>query len=138
MQRKHGREAVRIDKPLAALLRDLRGRGLLDDTLVLFTSEFGRTPFTESAADKIGTGRDHNEKGFSIWMAGAAMPGGRSYGMTDEVGWQAVEKRLSWPDFHASVLHLLRVDHQRLTYYHNGIQRRLTNVHGHVVHELIG
>ena len=138
MKRNHGREAKRIDKPVAALIRDLRQRGLMDETLILFTSEFGRTPFTESAADKIGTGRDHNEKGFSIWMAGARVPGGRAYGMTDEVGWQAVEKRLSWPDLHASVLHLLGIDHERLTYYHNGIQRRLTNVHGHVVSDLIG
>lgn len=138
MKQNHGREAKRIDQPIAALLRDLRQRGLLDDTLVLFTSEFGRTPFTESAADKIGSGRDHNEKGFSIWLAGARMPGGRSYGMTDEVGWQAAEDRLSWPDLHASVLHLLGIDHKRLTYYHNGIERRLTNVHGHVVSDLIG
>ncbi len=138
MRRNHGREAKRIDKPIAGLLRDLRQRGMLADTLVLFTSEFGRTPFTQSASDKIGTGRDHNEKGFSIWLAGAAMPGGRAYGMTDEVGWQAVENRTSWYDLHASVLHLLGIDHKRLTFYHNGIQRRLTNVHGQMVPGLIG
>jgi arylsulfatase A-like enzyme len=120
------------------MIRDLRQRGLLDDTLLLFTSEFGRTPFTQSAANQLGTGRDHNEKGFSIWMAGAGMPGGRVYGASDEIGWQATEDRLSWYDLHASVLHLLGVDHERLTYYHNGIERRLTNVHGHVVRDLIG
>lgn len=134
----HGREAKRIDKPLSGLIRDLRQRGMLEDTLLLFSSEFGRTPFTQSASDKVGTGRDHNEKGFSIWMAGAGMPGGRTYGATDEIGWQAVEKRLSWHDLHASVLSLLGIDHERLTIYHNGIQRRLTNVHGHAVKELIG
>lgn len=134
----HGREAKRIDKPIAGLLRDLRQRGMLDDTLVLFSSEFGRTPFTQSAADRLGTGRDHNEKGFSIWLAGAAIPGGRAYGATDEIGWQAVEKPVSWHDLHASVLHLLGIDHERLTIYHNGIQRRLTNVHGSVIGDLIG
>lgn len=138
MKQNHGREAKRIDKPIAGLIRDLRQRGMLEDTLLLFTSEFGRTPFTQSAADELGIGRDHNEKGFSIWMAGAAMPGGRAYGATDEIGWQATEKRLSWHDLHASVLHLLGIDHERLTFYHNGIERRLTNVHGHVVKELIG
>ncbi len=138
MARNHGREAKRIDKPLAGLIRDLRQRGMLEDTLILFSSEFGRTPFTQSAADQLGTGRDHNEKGFSIWMAGAGMPGGRAYGATDEIGWQATENRLSWHDLHASVLHLLGIDHERLTIYHNGIQRRLTNVHGHVVEDLIG
>jgi hypothetical protein len=138
MQKNHGREAKRIDKPIAALLKDLRQRGLLEDTLVMFTSEFGRTPFTQSASDQVGTGRDHNEKGFSIWMAGAGMPGGRAYGASDEVGWQAVEDRVSWYDLHASVLHLLGIDHRRLTYYHNGIQRRLTNVHGHPIEALMG
>ena len=133
----HGREAKRIDKPVAGLLADLRQRGMLDDTLVLFTSEFGRTPFTQSASDKLGVGRDHNEKGFTIWMAGAGLPGGRVYGATDELGWHATENRLSWYDLHASVLHLLGIDHERLTFYHNGIERRLTNVHGQVVKELI-
>lgn len=138
MRRNHGREAGRIDKPIAGLLKDLRQRGLLDDTLVLFTSEFGRTPFTQSAADKVGTGRDHNEKGFSIWLAGAGLPGGRAYGATDDVGWQSVQDRVSWYDLHATALHLLGIDHKRLTYYHNGIQRRLTNVHGHPIEKLMG
>lgn len=137
MRRNHGREAARIDKPLAGLIRDLRQRGMLEDTLVLCTSEFGRTPFTQSASDQLGTGRDHNEKGFTIWMAGAGMPGGRLYGASDEIGWKAVEKRVSWYDLHASILHLLGIDHERLTHYHNGIERRLTNVHGVVRHDLI-
>lgn len=137
MIRNHGREAARIDKPIAALLTDLRARGMLDDTLVVFTSEFGRTPFTQSAADVVGTGRDHNEKGFSVWMAGGGLKSGIAHGATDEVGWQAVEKRVHWHDFHATLLHLLGLDHQRLTFYHNGIQRRLTNVHGAVIKDII-
>jgi len=128
----HTIEAARIDQPVAALLRDLKQRGMLSDTLVLFTTEFGRTPFAESEADKIGTGRDHNRYGFSVWMAGAGLKPGFAYGATDDVGWKAVENPLSWHDFHATVLHLFGIDHQRLTFYHNGIQRRLTNVHGEV------
>ena len=129
----HAQEAKRIDQPVAGLLRDLRQRGMLDDTLVLFTTEFGRTPFAQSAADQVGPGRDHNQYGFSIWLAGAGLKHGLAFGSTDEVGWKAVEDRTSWHDFHATVLHLLGIDHTRLTYYHNGIQRRLTNVHGDVV-----
>jgi hypothetical protein len=129
----HTQEAGLIDQPIAGLLKDLRQRGLLEDTLVLFTTEFGRTPFTQSAADQVGTGRDHNQYGFSVWLAGAGLKSGIAYGATDDVGWKAVEKRVAWHDFHATVLHLLGIDHERLTYYHNGIQRRLTNVHGEVV-----
>lgn len=133
----HGQEARRIDRPVAALLKDLRQRGLLDDTLVLFTTEFGRTPFTQSAKDVVGKGRDHNQYGFTVWMAGAGLKHGVTYGATDEVGWKAVEKPTSWYDFHATVLHLLGIDHERLTYYHNGINRRLTNVHGQVIKEIL-
>ncbi len=133
MKLNHGQEALRIDRPVAGLLKDLRRRGLLDDTLVLFTTEFGRTPFTQSAANVVGLGRDHNQYGFSVWMAGAGLKHGIAYGSTDEIGWKAVENPVTWPDFHATVLHLLGIDHERLTYYHNGIQRRLTNVHGSVV-----
>ena len=133
----HTQEAALIDQPVAGLIRDLRQRGLLDDTLVLFTTEFGRTPFTQSAADKVGTGRDHNQYGFSIWLAGAGLKPGTAFGATDDVGWKAVENRVTWADFHATVLHLLGIDHTRLTYYHNGIQRRLTNVHGEVVHGIL-
>ena len=133
----HTREAGRLDQPVAALLRDLRQRGMLEDTLVLCTTEFGRTPFTQSALDQVGAGRDHNMYGFSIWMAGAGLKHGLAYGATDEIGWKAVEKPVHWHDYHATVLHLLGLDHERLTYYHNGIQRRLTNVHGEVVHEIL-
>ena len=129
----HGKEAFRIDQPVAALLRDLKERGMLDDTLVLFTTEFGRTPFAQSAANTVGPGRDHNRYGFSVWMAGAGLQPGIAFGATDEIGWKAVEDPITWNDFHATILHLFGIDHERLTFYHNGIQRRLTNVHGDVV-----
>ncbi len=137
MRQNHGHEAARIDRPVAALLTDLRRRGLLDDTLVLFTTEFGRTPFTQSAANVVGKGRDHNQYGFSVWLAGAGLRRGIAYGATDEVGWKAAERRTHWHDFHATVLHLLGIDHERLTYYHNGIRRRLTNVHGTVIRDVL-
>jgi hypothetical protein len=137
VRQNHTQEALRIDRPVAALLRDLRQRGMLDDTLVLFTSEFGRTPFTQSAADVVGAGRDHNPQGFSVWLAGAGLRHGIAHGATDEIGWKAVEKPVTWPDFHATVLHLLGIDHERLTYYHNGIRRRLTNVSGQVIREIL-
>jgi len=133
----HGREAARIDRPVATLLRDLRERGLLDDTLVIFSTEFGRTPFTQSAADKVGEGRDHNRYCFSCWLAGAGLRPGTVVSATDEIGWKAVEQPIPWHDFHATVLHLFGIDHERLTYYHNGIRRRLTNVHGEVVREAL-
>ncbi|MFM8539796.1 MAG: DUF1501 domain-containing protein [Planctomycetaceae bacterium] len=133
----HAAEAARIDRPVAALLRDLRQRGMLDDTLVLFTTEFGRKPFTQSAADTVGEGRDHNRYGFSCWLAGAGLAPGTAVGATDELGWKAVERPIPWHDFHATILHLFGIDHERLTFYHNGIRRRLTNVHGEVVHEAL-
>ncbi|MCU0705264.1 MAG: DUF1501 domain-containing protein, partial [Fimbriiglobus sp.] len=87
----------------------------------------------QSAADQVGTGRDHNKYGFSVWLAGAGLKPGIAYGSTDEIGWKAAENPVAWHDFHATVLHLLGIDHEKLTFYHNGIQRRLTNVHGEVV-----
>ena len=137
MRQNHGQEAARIDQPVAALIRDLRRHGMLDDTLVLFTTEFGRTPFTQSAANVVGLGRDHNQYGFSVWLAGAGLKHGTCYGSTDEVGWRAAENPVSWYDFHATVLHLLGIDHERLTFLHNGIQRRLTNVHGQVIQDIL-
>ncbi len=133
MRQNHAREALRIDHPVAGLLKDLKQRGMLEDTLVLFTSEFGRTPFTQSKGDVIGEGRDHNQYGFSVWMAGAGLKRGFAYGQTDELGMRAVDNPVHWHDFHATVLHLLGIDHERLTYYHNGIRRRLTDVSGNVV-----
>jgi len=130
VKQNHGAEAARIDKPVAALLADLKQRGMLDETLVLFTTEFGRTPFAQSGRGTVGPGRDHNKGGFSIWAAGGGLKPGIAYGATDEIGWRASDNPVSWHDFHATVLHLLGMNHERLTFYHNGIERRLTNVHG--------
>ncbi|HXD84859.1 MAG TPA: DUF1501 domain-containing protein [Urbifossiella sp.] len=129
----HGAEAARIDRPIAALVKDLKQRGMLDDTLVIFTTEFGRTPFAQSAGNLVGPGRDHNKYGFSCWLAGAGLKPGLAFGSTDDIGWKAAEHPVPWYDFHATVLHLLGIDHEKLTFYHNGIRRRLTNVHGEVV-----
>lgn len=133
----HQREAKLIDQPVAALIKDLKQRGMLEDTLILFTSEFGRTSFTQAPAGQLGKGRDHNPEGFTVWMAGAGLKKGINYGATDELSWKAVDGVMTWPDFHATVLHLLGIDHEQLTYYHNGIERRLTNVHGHVVTDIL-
>jgi hypothetical protein len=133
----HTAEALRIDKPVAALLQDLKRRGMLQDTLLMFTTEFGRTPFAQSASGTVGPGRDHNKYGFSMWLAGAGVKPGIAYGATDEVGWKAVEKPIPWYDFHATILHLFGIDHEKLTFYHNGAKRRLTNVHGHVLKEIL-
>lgn len=137
MKENHSNEAIRIDQPIAALLRDLKDRGMLSDTLVLFTSEFGRTPFTQSKATEVGLGRDHNPQGFSVWMAGPGLQKGTAYGETDSIGWKAAVNPTSWYDFHATLLHVLGIDHTKLTYYHNGIQRRLTNVHGELIDKIL-
>jgi len=129
----HSLEAGRIDQPVAALLQDLKQRDMLKDTLVIFTTEFGRTPFAQSAANQVGPGRDHNRYGFSCWLAGGGLRAGTSYGQTDEIGWKAVENPVTWNDFHATILHLFGIEHEKLSFYHNGIQRRLTNVAGDVV-----
>lgn len=118
-----------LDQPVAGLLRDLKARGLLQDTLVAFVTEFGRMPTFQKGAN----GRDHNPKGFTVWLAGAGVKKAFSYGATDEFGYQAVEKVTTIYDLHATILHLLGIDHERLSYYNNGIERRLTDVHGHVI-----
>jgi len=133
----HSQEAERIDKPVAALLQDLKQRDMLNDTLVIFTTEFGRTPFAQSAANQVGPGRDHNRYGFSCWLAGGGLRAGTSYGQTDEIGWKAVENPVTWNDFHATILHMFGIEHEELTFYHNGIQRRLTNVAGDVVTSIL-
>lgn len=133
----HQREADRVDRPIAALIDDLQQRGLLAETLVLFTTEFGRTPFANAPQGQMGMGRDHNPEGFTVWMAGGGCRPGVAYGATDDIGWKAVQDPVTWPDFHATVLHLLGIDHTQLTYYHNGIQRRLTNVHGSVIRDVL-
>ena len=122
-----------FDQPTAALLSDLKRSGLLDDTLVLWTTEFGRMPTHQEGT----TGRDHNPDGFTCWMMGAGVRGGVSYGATDEFGRRAEVNPTTVWDFYATVLHLLGFDHERLTWYHNGLDRRLTDVHGNVIHDVL-
>ena len=122
-----------LDQPTAGLLRDMRARGLLDDTLVVWATEFGRMPTHQEGT----VGRDHNPNAFTVWFTGAGIKGGVSYGSTDEFGGKAVENVSTVHDFHATMLHLLGLDHEKLTWYHNGINRRLTDVHGHVIGEIL-
>jgi hypothetical protein len=128
----HTKNAREVDRPIAALLRDLKGRGLLDDTLVLWGGEFGRTPTTEGA-----DGRDHNPEGFTMWLAGGGVKAGFKYGATDEYGYYAVDRKLHIHDLHATLLHLLGLDHEKLTYRYAGRDFRLTDVAGQVAREII-
>ncbi len=131
--RDHGYWGPVLDTGAAALLTDLKSRGLLDSTLVICTTEFGRQP----AAQGAGKGRDHNPGAFTAWMAGGGIRGGTAHGSTDELGFKAAEDPAYCYDLHATALHLLGLDHEKLSYYHNGIQRRLTDVHGHVIGEIV-
>jgi hypothetical protein len=128
----HAKNALSVDQPIGALLADLKARGLLDETLVIWAGEFGRTPFAQGK-----DGRDHNPFGFSVWMAGGGVRGGTTCGATDEYGYHAIENRLEMHDLHATMLHLLGVDHTRLSVRYSGRDMRLTDVHGNVVHEII-
>jgi hypothetical protein len=137
----HRRLAGQCDRPIAALLHDLKQRGMLDETLVIWGGEFGRTPTVElpspgNNAGKV-NGRDHNHWGFTMWLAGGGVKGGMTYGATDEFGFQAVEDRVHVHDLHATILHLLGFDHERFTYRYAGRDFRLTDVHGHVVREIL-
>jgi uncharacterized protein (DUF1501 family) len=122
-----------FDRPTAALLTDLKRRGMLDDVLVLWCTEFGRMPTHQEGT----SGRDHNPDAFTTWMMGAGVKGGVSHGATDEFGRRAAVDVTSVYDFYATVLHLLGLDHEQLTYYHNGANRRLTDVHGHVLTNIL-
>jgi hypothetical protein len=137
----HRRLALECDQAIGALLKDLKQRGLLEETLVIWGGEFGRTPVvempTEGANQGKINGRDHNHYGFTMWMAGGGVKGGTVYGATDEFGFKAVENRVHVHDLHATILHLLGFDHQQLTYRYAGRDFRLTDVHGQVIHELI-
>ena len=124
----HGKNALAVDQPIAGLLADLKARGLLDDTLVVWAGEFGRTPFAQGS-----DGRDHNEYAYSVWMAGGGTRGGIAYGQTDDWGYRTVENRLEMHDLHATILHLLGLDHTRLTYRFGGRDIRLTDVHGEII-----
>jgi len=128
----HENNARAVDQPIAALLKDLRARGLLDETLVVWAGEFGRTPFAQGT-----NGRDHNPFGFTVWMAGGGVKPGTIYGATDEFGYKAIENRVEIHDLHATMLHLLGVDHTRSTFRFGGRDMRLTDVKGHVVHDVI-
>jgi hypothetical protein len=122
-----------LDQPTAAMIKDMKARGLLEDTLIVWCTEFGRMPFFQKGAK----GRDHNPDGFTCWMTGAGVKPGVSHGVTDEIGQKAVEDIHPLYDLNATILHLLGLDHERLTFEHNGIERRLTNVEGHLIHEVL-
>lgn len=124
--------ARQVDQPVAALLADLKGRGMFEDTLVVFTTEFGRMPFTQG-----GVGRDHNGGTFVTWLAGAGVKGGVAHGESDEFSYRAATDRTTCYDLYATVLHLMGIDHEKLTVRHNGIDRRLTDVHGHVIESIL-
>jgi hypothetical protein len=132
LARDHGVMAASMDRPAAALLQDLKGLGLLDDTLVIWTTEFGRMPCSQGSK-----GRDHNPFAFTTWLAGGGVRGGATYGSTDEWSYKAAEHPTYCYDLHATALHLLGIDHTRLTFRHNGIDRRLTDVHGRVITEIL-
>lgn len=128
----HGAMAMQVDQPIAALIADLRARGLLDETLIVWAGEFGRTPFSQGS-----DGRDHNPYGFSVWLAGGGIKPGTVYGATDELGYYAVENKSTVYDMWATVLHQMGVDHEELTYRYGGRDFRLTDVHGHVIQEIL-
>jgi hypothetical protein len=128
----HRKNSLTVDQPIAALLADLDQRGLLDETLVIWTGEFGRTPFAQG-----GNGRDHNPFGFTLWMAGGGVKGGINYGQTDEWGYKAIENKVEIHDLHATMLHLLGLDHTKTTFRFSSRDMRLTDVHGHVLHDIL-
>ena len=130
----HGQHAPEVDQPIAALLTDLEQRGLLDDTLVVWGGEFGRMPFSEG---KDAPGRNHNPYGFSMWMAGGGVKGGMNYGSTDELGFEAVENKVHLHDLHATILHLMGLDHELLTWFHQGRDESLTDVGGRVIRDIL-
>ena len=133
LREQYGVHAPILDQPCAALLHDLKARGLLHETLVVFVTEFGRMPTFQKDAN----GRDHNPHGFTVWLTGAGVKRAFSHGATDEFGHKAVEHVATIPDLHATILHLLGLDHERLSFYHNGIERRLTDVHGEVIRQIL-
>lgn len=135
IEKNHGRHGAEVDQPIAALLEDLEERGLLEETLVVWGGEFGRMPFSEG---QDAPGRNHNPYGFSMWFAGGGVKGGIRYGETDEFGFEAVKNRVHLHDIHATILHLMGLDHELLTYFHQGREESLTDVGGRVVVDIIG
>jgi Protein of unknown function (DUF1501) len=134
IEKNHGRHGAEVDQPIAALLTDLEQRGLLDSTLVVWGGEFGRMPFSEG---QDAPGRNHNPYGFSMWLAGGGVKGGISYGETDEFGFEAVTNKVHLHDIHATILHLMGLDHETLSYFHQGRKETLTDVGGRVIHDVI-
>jgi len=137
IEENHRKLSAEIDQPIAALLSDLEQRGMLEDTLVIWGGEFGRTPTVEMSGTTSKLGRDHNHYGFSVWMAGGGIKGGTVHGRTDEFGFAAVEDPVSVHDLHATILHLMGLDHERLTYRYSGRDFRLTDVEGKIVKEIL-
>lgn len=133
----HTGEAKRVEQPICALIQDLKQRGMLESTLVMITTEFGRTPYAQSNAGTLSSGRDHHPEAFSVILAGGGLKPGFAYGETDDFGYHSIGNVVTWPDFHATILHLLGLDHEKLTFYYNGLDRRLTNVSGKVIQEII-
>jgi uncharacterized protein (DUF1501 family) len=123
-----------MDRPVAGLIQDLKQRGMLEDTLFVWATEFGRSPATQGID---ASGRDHHPTAFTCFLAGAGVKPGFRYGSSDEVGYFVGDGKVTIPDFHATILHLMGVDHEKLTFYHNGVKRRLTDVHGEVVHQIL-
>jgi hypothetical protein len=134
LKENHDTQAATMDQPVAALIQDLKQRGMLDDTLFVWSTEFGRGPATQGIGS---TGRDHHPTAFTCFLAGAGVRKGHRYGSSDEVGYFVAENQVTIPDFHATILHLLGIDHEKLTFYHNGINRRLTDVHGEVLRAIL-
>jgi uncharacterized protein (DUF1501 family) len=136
LEKGHSINVGQIDKPITGLIKDLKARGMLDDTLVLWGGEFGRTPTVQKGKGE-NPGRDHHPDGFTMWMAGGGVKGGLRYGATDEFGYHAVEDRMTIHDLHATLLYLLGVEHTQLTYNHNGRDFRLTDVYGEAAAKIL-
>jgi hypothetical protein len=134
IEKNHGLHGAEVDQPIAALLTDLEQRGMLEETLIVWGGEFGRMPFSEG---QDAPGRNHNPYGFSMWLAGGGVKGGMTYGSTDELGFEAVENRVHLHDLHATILHLMGLDHELLTYFHQGRDESLTDVGGRVISDLL-
>ncbi|MGV3772783.1 MAG: DUF1501 domain-containing protein, partial [Verrucomicrobiales bacterium] len=134
LKENHLTQAATMDQPVAGLIKDLKQRGLLEDTLLIWSTEFGRGPATQGIDSP---GRDHHPDAFTCFMAGAGLKPGMAYGASDEAGYFAAENPVTIHDFHATILHLLGIDHEELTFYHNGVDRRLTDVHGHVINGIL-
>ena len=134
LKENHDAQAITMDKPVAALIQDLRDRGMLEDTLFVWATEFGRGPATQGID---APGRDHHPTAFTCFLAGAGVKRGHHHGVTDELGYFVGEDKVTIRALHATLLHLLGIDHEKLTFYHNGINRRLTDVHGEVLHPIL-